>query len=99
DPARVRLSRRGDSRRASGRDPRSRLRRSGRHAMSRPDSTPLEHKATAPRTIGCWVLPASDTKTPDTDTSGELIRKPLREPGHEVVGSTIVRDEPRDVQR
>jgi molybdenum cofactor biosynthesis protein B len=67
--------------------------------MSRPDSTPLEHKATAPRTIGCWVLTVSDTKTPETDTSGELIRKLLREAGHEVVGSTIVRDEPKDVQR
>ena len=67
--------------------------------MSTPDSTPLEHKATAPRSIGCWVLTVSDTKTPETDTSGELIRKLLLEAGHEVVGSTIVRDEPKDVQR
>ena len=67
--------------------------------MSRPDSTPLEHEATAPRTIGCWVLTVSDTKTPETDTSGELIRKLLREAGHDVVGATIVRDEPKDVQR
>jgi len=64
-----------------------------------PDSTPLEHKATAPRSIGCWVLTISDTKTPETDTSGALIRKLLLDAGHEVVGSTIVRDEPKDVQR
>jgi molybdenum cofactor biosynthesis protein B len=67
--------------------------------MSRPDSTPLEHKATAPRSIGCWVLTVSDTKTPETDTSGQLIRKLLGDAGHRVVGSSIVRDEPKDVQR
>jgi molybdenum cofactor biosynthesis protein B len=66
--------------------------------MSRPDSTPLEHKATAPRSIGCWVLTVSDTKAPETDTSGQLIRKLLLDAGHRVVGSTIVRDEPKDVQ-
>jgi molybdenum cofactor biosynthesis protein B len=67
--------------------------------MSRPDSTPLEHKATAPRSIGCWVLTVSDTKTPETDTSGQLIRKLLADAGHQIVGSSIVRDEPKDVQR
>jgi molybdenum cofactor biosynthesis protein B len=67
--------------------------------MSRPDSTPLEHNATAPRSIGCWVLTVSDTKTPETDTSGQLIRKLLGDAGHRVVGSSIVRDEPKDVQR
>ena len=67
--------------------------------MSRPDSTPVEHRATAPRSIGCWVLTVSDTKTPDTDTSGQLIRKLLTDAGHQVVGSSIVRDEPKDVQR
>ena len=67
--------------------------------MTTPDSTPLEHKATAPSTIGCWVLTISDTKTPETDTSGALIRKLLQEAGHQVVGSSIVRDEPKDVQR
>jgi len=67
--------------------------------MSAPDSTPVEHRATAPRSVGCWVLTISDTKTPETDTSGALIRKLLLDAGHEVVGSTIVRDEPKDVQR
>jgi len=67
--------------------------------MSVPDSTPLEHRATAPRSVGCWVLTISDTKTPETDTSGALIRELLLDAGHEVVGSTIVRDEPKDVQR
>src|SRR5262249_61324632 len=67
--------------------------------MTRPDSTPVEHRATAPRSIGCWVLTVSDTKTPDTDTSGQLIKKLLTDAGHQVVGSSIVCDEPKDVQR
>ena len=62
-------------------------------------STPDEHKATAPPTLGCWVLTISDTKTPETDTSGALIRERLTAAGHRVVGSSIVRDEPTDVQR
>ena len=67
--------------------------------MSRPDSTPVEHRTTAPRSVGCWVLTVSDTKTPETDTSGQLIRKLMTDAGHQVVGSSIVRDEPKDVQR
>ena len=67
--------------------------------MSTPDATPREHKATAPKSVGCFVLTVSDTKTADTDTSGTLIRELLTAAGHRVVGSRIVRDEPTDVAR
>ena len=67
--------------------------------MTDPVSTPDEHKRSAPSSIGCWVLTISDTKTPDTDTSGTLIRELLRGAGHQVIGSEIVRDEPTEVQR
>ena len=63
----------------------------------RPDSVPLEHKATSPRVIGCFVLTISDSKTPETDTSGALIRELLTEAGHGVVGHAIVKDEPTQV--
>ena len=49
--------------------------------------------------MGCFVLTVSDTRTPDTDTSGRAIRAMLEEAGHVVTGSTIVRDEPADVAR
>ena len=62
-------------------------------------STPDEHKANAPKSIGCWVLTVSDTKTPETDTSGNVIRELLAGGGHRIVGSEIVRDEPAEVQR
>ena len=63
----------------------------------RPDSVPLEHKATSPRVIGCFVLTISDSKTPETDTSGALIRELLTAAGHGVVGHAIVKDEPTQV--
>ncbi len=61
------------------------------------DRVPQEHKATAPRAIGCFVLTISDSKTPETDTSGALIRERLTGAGHTVVGHAIVRDEPTEV--
>jgi molybdopterin adenylyltransferase len=62
-------------------------------------STPDEHKKTAPKTVGCFVLTVSDTKTPETDTSGALIRELLTAAGHRVVDASIVRDEPMEVAR
>jgi molybdopterin adenylyltransferase len=65
----------------------------------RPLSTPEEHKATAPKAVGCFVLTVSDTKTPETDTGGRTIRGLLTGAGHAVIGSAVVRDEPADVAR
>ena len=45
----------------------------------RPIATPDEHKATAPKAVGCFVLTVSDTKTPETDTGGRTIRELARE--------------------
>ena len=67
--------------------------------MSDVGATPREHKAHAPRSVGCWVVTISDTKTPETDTSGAVIRELLGAAGHHVVGATIVSDEPAEVQR
>jgi molybdenum cofactor biosynthesis protein B len=61
-------------------------------------STPDEHKRNAPRSVGCFVLTISDTKTAETDVSGRLIRELLEKAGHEVVGSKIVKDEPSLVE-
>ena len=63
----------------------------------RPDRVAAEHRATSPRVIGCFVLTISDSKTPETDTSGVLIRELLALGGHGVVGHAIVRDEPAQV--
>ncbi len=67
--------------------------------MAGSDATPREHKSHAPKSIACFVLTISDTKTPETDTGGALIQELLTKSGHTVAGSAIVRDEPADVQR
>src|SRR5258708_10190225 len=67
--------------------------------MNHRDATPREHKATAPKSVGCFGLTVSDTKNPETDTSGAVIRELLTAAGHRVAGSAIVRDEPAEVAR
>ena len=39
------------------------------------------------------VITVSDTRTPDTDTSGRLLADALASAGHSIEGPTIVRDE------
>jgi len=57
-----------------------------------------EHKDHVPRSIGCIVITCSDTRTPETDTSGRLIQKLLEGQGHTVAAYHIVRDEPEQIQ-
>src|SRR5215213_2026018 len=52
------------------------------------------HRAEAPESVRCPVLTVSDTRTPDSDTSGALIRETLNFSGHRVVDYRIVPDEP-----
>jgi len=56
------------------------------------------HKETAPKEVGCFVLTVSDTRTPETDTSGRLARELLEKAGHHVVGNEIVPDDPGRIQ-
>jgi molybdenum cofactor biosynthesis protein B len=57
------------------------------------------HKSEAPRTVGCFVLTVSDTRTEATDTSGRAIRELLANAGHRVSGHAIARDDPSQVQQ
>ncbi|QPD04054.1 MAG: Molybdenum cofactor biosynthesis protein B [Candidatus Nitrospira kreftii] len=43
------------------------------------------------------VITCSDTRTPETDTSGQLIQKLLKEQGHHIVGYHVVKDEPGQI--
>lgn len=61
-------------------------------------STHLEHKSAASASIGCAVITCSDTRTPETDISGQVIRKLLEEQGHRVIEYKVVKDEPYQIQ-
>ena len=58
----------------------------------------LDHKATSPASVRCYVLTISDTRTPATDTSGIAIAELLEANGHEVAGRAIVRDDPEAIR-
>ena len=44
------------------------------------------------------VITCSDTRTPDTDTSGQLIQKLLKEQGHAIAAYHLVKDEPAQIK-
>jgi molybdopterin adenylyltransferase len=48
--------------------------------------------------VRCAVLTVSDTRTPESDTSGALIRETLSFSGHLVVDYRIVPDEPDQIR-
>ena len=43
------------------------------------------------------VITCSDTRTPETDTSGQLIQKLLKEQGHNIAAYHLVKDEPAQI--
>ena len=52
-----------------------------------------EHREKAPKQVACMVITISDTRTPENDTSGALIKKLLADRGHRVEGYLIVQDD------
>lgn len=55
--------------------------------------------AEAVKSVKCAVLTISDTRTEETDTSGQLIRSLLSADGHSVVRYQIVRDDVWQVRK
>ncbi len=47
--------------------------------------------------IDCAILTVSDTRTPDTDTSGKTIDRLLQSAGHRVISYRIIPDEPTQI--
>jgi len=57
-----------------------------------------QHRKDAPKSVRCFVLTISDTRTEANDTSGDAIRELLSGAGHELTGGQIVRDDPDAVR-
>jgi molybdenum cofactor biosynthesis protein B len=53
-----------------------------------------EHKRAAPPRVNCAVLTISDTRTVESDTSGQSIVQLLEEDGHAVTARLLVPDDP-----
>jgi molybdopterin adenylyltransferase len=52
-----------------------------------------EHREAAPKQIRVAVLTISDTRTPETDSGGNVIVELMREAGHEISRREIVKDD------
>jgi molybdenum cofactor biosynthesis protein B len=49
--------------------------------------------------VGCAVLTVSDSRSPETDFSGQLIQELLLELGHRIVFYEVIRDEPDQIEQ
>jgi molybdenum cofactor biosynthesis protein B len=54
----------------------------------------VDHRDAAPRSIRCFIVTVSDTRTEATDSGGSAIAEMLIAAGHQVAGRTIVKDDP-----
>ncbi|WP_136604788.1 MogA/MoaB family molybdenum cofactor biosynthesis protein [Paenibacillus dokdonensis] len=52
-----------------------------------------QHRSEAPETVSCMIVTVSDTRTPETDSGGQLIKSLLEEAGHQIAGYEIVKDD------
>lgn len=52
-----------------------------------------EHKQASPNQVRCKVITISDTRDPETDKSGKLMKELLNRAGHIIADYVIVKDE------
>ena len=58
----------------------------------------IPHPDTPIAPVRCAVVTASDTRTPETDKSGSIVRGLLEEAGFVVTDYQILKDEPEDIR-
>jgi molybdopterin adenylyltransferase len=58
----------------------------------------LPHPNSLERTINCAIITVSDTRTVETDKSGQLIRELLVNSNHFVTAYRIIKDEPAEIK-
>jgi len=56
------------------------------------------HPDEQPICVACAVVTVSDTRTPETDRSGQLIQELLQQAGHSIADYILVPDEPDQIQ-
>ena len=60
-------------------------------------AVPKKHKEHAPASVKCGVVTVSDSRAPETDDSGTLIRDLFQRAGHSVLFYVVVKDEPKQI--
>ncbi|MBC6971368.1 molybdenum cofactor biosynthesis protein MoaB [Bacillus sp. Xin] len=59
----------------------------------------IEHKKQAPKKVRCKIVTVSDTRTEETDKSGQLLKELLVEAGHTVMAYEIVKDDKEEIRQ
>ncbi|WP_309569646.1 molybdenum cofactor biosynthesis protein B [Deinococcus sp.] len=62
------------------------------------DGSAQQHRKAAPRSARVAVVTVSDTRTPETDTSGRYLMDELRAAGHTLVAYRIVKDDAVEIR-
>lgn len=57
------------------------------------------HRKDAPTSVRCFVLTISDTRSEDSDSSGDAIATLLTSDGHDLAGRALVKDNPDAVRQ
>ncbi|MCZ6601811.1 MAG: molybdenum cofactor biosynthesis protein MoaB [Planctomycetota bacterium] len=57
-----------------------------------------EHKAKAPKSVGCMIVTVSDSRNRESDQSGDLLCSLLETGPHRVVDRSIARNNPLDIE-
>ncbi len=60
-------------------------------------AVPREHKEHAPTSVKCGVITSSDSRSPETDESGKLIKDLLLKVGHTVLFYAVIKDEAKAI--
>src|SRR5439155_26877407 len=60
-------------------------------------AVPQKHKEHAPASVKCGVITISDSRIPESDESGKLIRDLVLRSGHAVLFQVIVKDEVKQI--
>jgi molybdenum cofactor biosynthesis protein B len=58
-----------------------------------------EHRKEAPQTVSCMVITVSDTRTEETDKSGQLMIQLLTSNGYQVTDYRIVKDDYESIRK
>ncbi len=58
----------------------------------------IPHPDSQDLAVKCAIITVSDTRTPETDKSGRIIKQLLLNAKHQILFYKIVRDEPKEIQ-
>ena len=60
-------------------------------------AVPQKHRERGPTAVKCGVVTISDSRTPETDESGKLIRDLFQRANHSVLFQVVVKDDPKAI--